>query len=181
MEEFRDLDQYYAVSNFGRVFSKRSNKIMSPRLDSKKRGYQYVTLTYDGIKKTKQIHRLVAILFVPNPNNLPIINHKDENPSNNHAENLEWCTHSYNLSYGSRVQKEHATKVANAICNAPRKVVQKDLDGNILNIFKSANEAGKILNIASTHIIDCCNGKVTISKKGTWVTRTAGGYKFSWL
>ena len=88
MEEFRDLDQYYAVSNFGRVLSKRSNKILRPHLDSRKKGYQYVTLNYDGTKKTKQIHRLVASLFVPNPNNYPIINHKDENPSNNCVDNL---------------------------------------------------------------------------------------------
>lgn len=181
MEEFRDLDQYYAVSNLGRILSKRSNKILKLHSDSKNKGYCYVTLNYKGIKKSRQVHRLVAEVFIPNPNNYPIINHKDENPSNNCVDNLEWCTHSYNLSYGNRVQKEHATKIANHIWNAPKKVVQKDLNGNVLNVFNSASEAGRILNIANNHIIDCCNRKVIISKKGKWTTKTAGGFKFSWL
>ena len=55
----------------------------------------------NGKKKTYLVHRLVAIAFLPNPNNLPIINHKDENPSNNNVNNLEWCTVAYNNTYGT--------------------------------------------------------------------------------
>ena len=57
IEEFRDLDKYYAVSNIGRVKSKRSGKILKPHLDSKRKGYKYITLNYDGVKKSYQILR----------------------------------------------------------------------------------------------------------------------------
>ena len=182
MEEFRDLDSHYAVSNMGRVKSKRSNKILATHSDSKGKGYEYITLNYDGKKITRQVHRLVAKLFLPNPNNYPCVNHKDENPHNNNADNLEWCTYKYNLSYGTKIQREHRTKRQNNTCNAPREVVQKDLEDNIINVFASANEAGRILGIASTHIVDCCNNKVYTNPKGyKCVTRTAGGFKFSWV
>ena len=183
MEEFRDLDSYYAVSNLGRVKSKRRNIILSTHCDSKGKGYEYITLNYNGKKITRQVHRLVATLFLPNPHSYPCVNHKDENPHNNNVENLEWCTYSYNLSYGTKIQREHYTKQQNDICNAPKKVIQKDLDGNTINIFTSAKEAERVLGIAHTHIIDCCKNKLHIdSKKGyKWVTRTAGGYKFSWF
>lgn len=184
MEEFKDLDAFYAVSNKGNVLSKRYNKILKPHYDSKKLGYKYITLNYKGIKKSYQIHRLVASLFIPNPNNLPCVNHKDENPSNNNVENLEWCTHSYNLKYGLRYKKEIETKIKNKTCNAPKEVIQFDLVGNVINVFKSANEASIILNIPNTHIIDCCNKTVKYYKKNnkihSYVTRTVKGFKFSW-
>lgn len=64
-------------------------------------GYKVVILYKDGKKKTYLVHRLVAIAFIPNPNNLPIINHKDENKTNNNVNNLEWCTYEYNNTYGT--------------------------------------------------------------------------------
>lgn len=181
MEEFRDLDSYYAVSNYGRIKSKRTGKIMSPHSDSKKKGYKYIKLSYDGINKYRQVHRLVALLFLPNPMGYPCVNHKDENPSNNCVDNLEWCSYSYNLSYGTKIDREHATKVENGTCNAPKPVIQIDKEGNVINTFSSASQAGKVLHIPSTHIIDCCNNKICHSSKGTWTTRTAGGFKFTWL
>lgn len=181
MEVFRDLDSYYAVSNLGRVKSLRRNKVLKSHIDSKHKGYAYITLNYDGVKRSRQVHRLVAEAFIPNPNNYPCINHKDENPRNNSVDNLEWCSYSYNLSYGTKICREHATKIKNNICNAPKAVAQLDLNGNILNTFPSASDTGKILNIASTHIINCCNSKVSIKNGYKWVTRTAGGFKFMWL
>lgn len=66
-------------------------------------GYPVVTImSDDGRHLTREIHRLVAKAFIPNPSGLPIVNHKDENKQNNFAENLEWCTYSYNLTYGSK-------------------------------------------------------------------------------
>lgn len=64
-------------------------------------GYLMVDLKKNGTRKHARIHRLVAEAFVPNPNNLPEVNHKDENPHNNAANNLEWCTSSYNKTYGT--------------------------------------------------------------------------------
>lgn len=147
MEEFRELDSYYLVSNKGRIKSKRSNKILRTHFDSKRKGYEYITLNYDGVKKSYQVHRLVAKLFLPNPNNYPCINHKDENPSNNCVENLEWCTYSYNLSYGNKTQRELNTKRENSAINAPKKVIQKSREGIFIREFSSANNAAKTLNL----------------------------------
>ena len=181
MEEFRELDSYYLVSNKGRIKSKRSNKILRTHFDSKRKGYEYITLNYDGVKKSYQVHRLVAKLFLPNPHNYPCINHKDENPSNNCVENLEWCTYSYNLSYGSKTQRELNTKRENNTMNAPKKVIQKSREGIFIREFPSANDAAKTLNLGVSHIIDCCNGKIHKDSKGyLYKTKTVRGFKFSW-
>lgn len=181
MEEFRDLDDYYSVSNTGNVRSKRSGKLLKSHLDSKKKGYKYITLNYNGVKRSHQIHRLVAKLFLPNPHNYPCVNHKDENPSNNAVQNLEWCSYSYNLSYGTKVERELSTKIAVKSNNAPKKVLQKDLQGNIIREFSSANEAGRLLGIKNVHIRNCCNQKVCKDSKGySYIVKTAGGFKFSW-
>ena len=118
-EVWRDIKGYeglYQVSNLGRVKSleryvkgiyglrKVQQKIMSiARIRTN--GYMQVHLTKNGIAKKYQVHRLVAEAFIPNPNNLPIVNHKDENKINNCVWNLEWCTYSYNLTYGNRLLK----------------------------------------------------------------------------
>ena len=90
----------YFISNFGRVFSKKSNKVMKNRVVSKN-GYQQITLDNSQLL----VHRLVAQAFIPNPNNLPCVNHKDENPGNNDFRNLEWCTYKYNSNYGTIKQR----------------------------------------------------------------------------
>lgn len=86
----------YKISNYGRVYSLYTNKILSPGLSQ---GYHYVVLSKNKQKFNKQVHRLVAENFIHNPANLPIINHKDENKINNFVNNLEWCTYSYNNTY----------------------------------------------------------------------------------
>lgn len=103
---------YYEVSNTGKVKSvtriiMRSNgrpqtwygKIKCASSDEL--GYQRVDLRKEGSHKKELVHRLVAMAFLPNPDNLPIVNHKDENPSNNNVDNLEWCTQDYNINYGT--------------------------------------------------------------------------------
>ena len=110
-EIWKDIQNYegsYQVSNYGRIKSlnynrTRKEKILKPGKD--KSGYFKINLYKNGKYKTYQVHRLVAEAFILNPNNHPIINHKDENPSNNHVDNLEWCTYKYNNNYGNRNEK----------------------------------------------------------------------------
>lgn len=108
---------YYQVSNYGRVKSMYFNakktlgynikinpKIIKNGID--RHGYLFVRLYLGDKIKRYSIYRLVALLFVPNPNNLSEVNHKDENPKNNYACNLEWCSHKYNMNYGTRIKRQ---------------------------------------------------------------------------
>lgn len=90
---------HYDVSSFGKIRNKKG-LIMKQRLGSN--GYLIIDLHYKNSKKTFSIHRLVALSFIPNPNNLPEVNHKDENIQNPRADNLEWCEKGYNCNYGTR-------------------------------------------------------------------------------
>lgn len=96
-------DGLYLISDDGKIFSVRSNKLLKPQIQ--KTGYIKIEFNIDGKHKKEYIHRLVAEAFIPNPNNYPIINHKDENPQNNCVDNLEWCTYQYNTSYGNCIKK----------------------------------------------------------------------------
>ena len=89
----------YKISNLGRVWSvhKQDYKIPS----TKDNGYMFVQLYKNGKMKNEYIHRLVALTFIPNPNNLPQVNHKDECKDNNAVDNLEWCDSTYNNNYGT--------------------------------------------------------------------------------
>lgn len=182
MEEFRDLDDYYLVSNEGRVYSKRSGKILKTHPSSKNKGYVSITLNYKGVKKTYLLHRLVAKLFLPNPHNYPCIHHIDGNHSNNKVDNLEWCDYYYNLSYGIRLNEELHNRIIKGSSNAPKRVVQMDLNGNVIKEFFSASEASRALNIPHSSIIRCCNQRVEKHSDGhSYTRRTAGGFRFSWL
>lgn len=119
MEEvWKDIAGYeglYQVSNKGRVKSLSRRRIVGwanyiskekiIRPATHRQGYKYVCLYNNDGRKIFKIHRLVAMAFIPNPNGFGCINHKDENPSNNSIENLEWCDHSYNNRYGTRCEK----------------------------------------------------------------------------
>lgn len=107
MSNFITIPEYpqYQVSDCGEVLSLNSRKLLIPQTSST--GYLYVNLYKGGKMKSVKIHRLVAKLFVPNPENLPQVNHKDENKLNNKADNLEWCTLKYNHDYGTGVLRSH--------------------------------------------------------------------------
>ena len=91
----------YAVTNDGKVYSKKTNKFIKPSIGSK--GYFQVCLTVDGKKRTVKVHRIVAETFIPNPEGKPQVNHIDGNKRNNCVENLEWCTNSENQIHSYRV------------------------------------------------------------------------------
>ena len=104
MEEWRDIpgyESFYQVSNLGNVRSIRFNKIRNMKSwDS--HGYRAVELCMNNNRYTVGIHRLVALTFIPNPENKPEVNHKDRNKSNNNVENLEWVTQSENVAHAYR-------------------------------------------------------------------------------
>ncbi|NRT88729.1 hypothetical protein DE167_004750 [Clostridium beijerinckii] len=119
MEEiWRDICDYeglYQVSSLGNIRNLKRNKLLS--LKPKKQGYIRVNLVKQGIHKTFTVHRLVALAFIPKEENKNLINHKNEIKSDNRVSNLEWCTHQYNVTYGSRQKK--------AVLNKPKAVVNK--------------------------------------------------------
>ena len=102
------------------------------------------------------IHRLVARAFIPNPDNLPEVNHIDENIFNNSYDNLEWCNRDYNHNY-SKAKRINA-------------VLQYDLSGKLLHIWETGLDAAKSLNIPQGNISSCCLGKL----------KTAGGFKWQY-
>ena len=104
MIELKDYPGYYADDS-GKIYSQTRGKFRELRLYPKTHGYLYVTLFKDRKRYYKRVHRLIAIVFIPNPDNLPEVNHKDEDKTNNRVDNLEWCTASYNKVYGSRREK----------------------------------------------------------------------------
>ena len=114
MEEWRAVPGYeglYEVSNKGNVRNVRRNNIIKGFINTK--GYIQVSLCKNGIRKNFTVHRLVALTFIPNPDNLPEINHINEDKTNNRVDNLEWCTAKYNNNYGSRKDKVRDTKIKN--------------------------------------------------------------------
>lgn len=174
-EVWKDIEGYeglYQVSNFGRVRSLDRNvtnkgvygdkstyftkgKLLKP---SEKQGYLRVVLSKNNERCTCSVHRLVAETFIPNPLNLPCVNHKDENKSNNHVDNLEWCSVGYNNTYG--------TKIENTKRKLSKTVYQYDLSGNFIKEWIGASYASEALSINKRQICSVCNNK----------RKTAGGF-----
>lgn len=90
----------YEVSNDGDVKSKKTGKILK-KIKQQKHDYYTVSLCKNGKSTTTLVHRIVAEAFCDNPDNLPEVNHKDEDKHNNNESNLEYCTHNYNINYSS--------------------------------------------------------------------------------
>ena len=124
------------------------------------RGYHYVLLRDGGKDKNFRVHRLVAEAFVPNPQNLPQVNHKDEDKGNNRADNLEWCSSSYNHRYGTTIERA-ADKIR-------RPVVQLSMDGSEIREFESVTKAAESVNTSSCQISRACNGKSKTAKGYRW-------------
>lgn len=164
-EIWRTIPEYdYAVSNIGNVYSYISDKILKPNID--RNGYARVPLYKNGRKQYKQIHRLVAELFIDNLNNLPCINHKNNIRNDNRVENLEWCTYSYNNKYAYEKGNKHKMFGCNNGKSVP--ILQLDSQGNILKEFESMCMCANELKIQQSCISMVCNG----------IRKTTGGFVF---
>ena len=177
-KDVKGFEGRYQVSNLGRVRSLdwhgHKGRILKQKI-GKLWGYYRLNLAHaDGYIKSVNVHRLVAIAFLPNPDNLPEINHKDENKLNNvvclnpdgsidtEHTNLEWCTGLYNLRYGTRIERMQK------LINEPRMraVSQYDFDGNLLHTYKSLAEASEKTGISIRSICHICKKNGAHSSHG---------------
>lgn len=179
-EIWKDIPGYeglYKINNYGIIKNNKGN-IRKQTID--KNGYCRIILSKKRINKNYLIHRLVAQVFIDNPNNYPIINHKDENKQNNCVNNLEWCTIKYNCNYGTRIKriaeknkiikkgKHFSLSTEFKKGDNQKKVICIELN----KVFDSIKEAGKMLDICSSNITNCCKHKK--------YNKTAKGYHFEY-
>lgn len=161
-----EFEGLYEVSNKGRVRSvdrviMRSNGYPLPLCGKILPQYEkygnseiprlQVNLSKEGKCYSKTVSRLVAKAFIPNPDNLPQVNHKDENPSNNYVDNLEWCTCEYNHNYGTR-NKRHVQRLK-------KQVDMFDINNNFIKRYNSIQEAAADIDGDPSSITKVCKGK----------------------
>lgn len=186
MEEWRNIigfEGLYQVSNLGRLrsvdrkiwnpgkncYRNQHGKILNLSLD--KGGYLRVTLSKEGKIKQYLVHRLVAMTFIPNPDNLPQINHIDECKTNNSVINLEWCDNEYNCNYGNHNNNISETQSIS--------IAQYELDGTFIRNWKSSREVENILGYSNVNILRCCNGGFYSKSRQKFVNvKQAYGYKW---
>lgn len=172
-EIWKDVVGYeglYQVSNTGRVRSLArtyttnrctfhiKGKVL--KLSLRKEGYYKVNLNKNNKYKTMLVHRMVANAFLPNPRNLPQINHKDEDKANNHVSNLEWCDAKYNTNYGTCIERMRSSKM--------KRVAQYDKNGNLIKIWESPTTAYRQANLSYAAISSACLGKQKTYKGYIW-------------
>lgn len=168
MEEiWKDVVGYenlYQVSNLGNVKSLcgKTPHLMKPQQNQY--GYLHIGLRICNKHKNFDVHRLVAQAFIPNPNNLPCINHIDENKSNNNVENLEWCTYYYNNHYVTARERQ-GNKLINRK-DESKPVLQFDKNGNFINEYPSIMDAERKTGIKNSSIGSMLKCRY----------KTAGGY-----
>jgi len=139
----------YEVSNLGKVRNIKSGRVLKPKLN--KYGYLTHCLYGHDKKKFRLLHRIIATAFIDNPDEKPQVNHIDENKLNNDLSNLEWCTVRENIIHGTRTKRAAEKRF--------KKVIQLDLNDNVLNEFESIRQAEQKTGIDASSICRCCNGK----------------------
>lgn len=154
--ELKDIPEFtglYAATSDGRIYSYRRKRFM--KIVNGNKGYKQVCLQKDAKQYMRYVHRLVASAWLPNPDNLPEINHKDENKGNNDISNLEWCTHQHNIDCRTNI-------------GVPKRAIYCiELDRAFESIAAAAREFG----VDAAHMHAVCNHP----------THTAKGYHFRYL
>jgi len=172
-EVWKDIPNFegrYMVSNLGRIKSmkyRHHNKEEILKQESNQNYKRVCLYTKDGKRHHFGVHRLVAMAFLPNPNNYNEINHKDENPSNNCIDNLEWCEHTYNINYGTRTQKARLGII--------KPIEQYDKNNNFIKKYNSITEIEKEFNFNRSNIIACAKGRISTAYGFKW--KYANQYK----
>ena len=183
-EVWRDIPEYeglYQVSNYGNVKSlarNNCNVCLKDRIlkySKNHQGYKQVALFKKSKQKSFKIHKLVALAFIPNPNNYPCINHIDGNKQNNCVDNLEWCTYSHNNKEAFRLKLKKPINKGNFNEKSfnHKQVVQYDLQGNLIRIWGSLIQIKRELGYYCCPISNCCH-----KRKGFY---TAYGYKWDFV
>lgn len=164
----------YEVSTIGNVRNCKTNKVLR---HGKSKNYDSVMLYKGKQCKRISVHRLVAIAFIPNPQKLKCVNHKDENSTNNCVENLEWCTHKYNSNYGTAIKRRVAhcdyhseTMIASMRRNGKKvmRPVSQMKDGNVIAKYESIMAASAETNIGYHAISKALSGKSKTSGGFVW-------------
>lgn len=158
--QVRTRDRYVPLKNGGKRFIK--GRILKQQLDN--HGYMFIQFNVDKKKIVLRVHRIVAVAFIPNPNNLPEVNHRDNNPANNTVSNLEWCTRKYNIAYREKfgVPAKEASRVLR------KSLIAINLETFKALLFDSQTEAGRQLGIDRSDVNKVVRGQ----------RHKAGGYWF---
>lgn len=165
-KDIKGFEGLYQVSSFGNVRSLErtlnngnqwKGRLLKQELNH---GYKRVLLCKNGKKQHFRVHKLVAMVFVPNPNNYTIVNHIDEDKTHNYYTNLEWCTAKYNSNYGNCKYKI-AKKLS-------KPVLQFTTNGVLVGRYSSLSDVGRKTGYGIGYISQCCNGKYNTAYDYVW-------------
>lgn len=162
MENWKVINDFpnYEISNFGNI--RNETKLL--KIVPNKQGYNIVVLCNGGIRKTINVHRLVAAAFVPNPENKPCVDHIDGDRANNHADNLRWVTAKENCNNPitkSRLHKKIGVYI----------IAMYSACGDLIKTFLSVKDAQRETGLNDSNIIKCCKG----------IKKTCGGYIWAYV
>ena len=185
MEEiWKEIEGYpnYQVSNMGRIkrlstgYYRRTEKILKPQLQNN--GYLHIKLSQKDKTKCILVHRLVAQVFIPNPNNLAQVNHINEDKTDNRVENLEWCDRKYNINYGNGISKRVKTNKENGTYkkigeinykNFSKSILQFSKDNSFIRRWDCIMDVQRELGYDNRQICSCLKNRQKTAKGFKWV------------